>query len=128
MRTHRGLLSRLEPWLRPRRYRLDDDRYVDEITDTLLRYHEGERSLVVSYEDLGNREVGVFPDQIGPWEPHRHDDRPLNKMERERIIAAIRGAYASRGVGVADTAELQSPESGVAVLDDWNQRRASSRR
>lgn len=117
----------LELLLHPRRYRLDGERYVDEISDTLLRYHEGGRSVVAGYEDLGKGEIGVYPGQIGPWEPARDHDGAPDDVERERIISMIGQAYARRGIVVADPAELVSSETGIAVLEDWNRRRGSSR-
>jgi hypothetical protein len=120
-------ISSVKAWLHPRRYRLDDDRYVEELTNTLLRYHEGKRSVLAGYEDLGDRTIGVFPDQIGKWEPRGTDNSLPDETERERIISAIRDAYASRGIVVADTAELVTSESGVAILEEWNRSRASSK-
>ena len=64
----------LDRWLHPRRLWLDIDRYVDEMSGTLLRYHEGGRSVVAGYEDLGNREIAVFPGEISPWEPPREGE------------------------------------------------------
>ena len=119
--------SWLELLFHPRRYRLDKDRYVDEISNTLMRYHEGRRSVLAGYEDLGEGEIGVFPAQIGLWEPARREEATLSEEERERIISAIRQAYARRGVVVADTAELVSAETGLAALEDWDQRRARSK-
>lgn len=119
-------LSWLEPWLQPRRYWIDNGRHVDEISRTRLRYHEEGRSIVAGYEDLGNGEIGVFPQQIGGWEPPHPGDEALGDRERERIIAAIREAYARRGIVVADSAELVSPDAGIALAEDWNQRRARS--
>jgi hypothetical protein len=74
MRRLRRLIWWLEHWLHPRRYRLDHERYVDEISNTLLRYHEGGRWVLAGYEDLGKGEIGVFPAQIGSWEPAGADE------------------------------------------------------
>jgi hypothetical protein len=124
MRRLPKALSWLETWLQPKRYWLDDVRYVEELTRTLLRYHEGARSIVAGYETLGGDEVGVFPAQIGTWEPPGSGMFP-DEAERDRIISAIRQAYASRGVVVADVAELLSADTGIAVIEERNWRRMS---
>ena len=113
----------LEPLLQRRRFWIDDDRYVDWLSQTLLRYHEGGRSVLAGYEDGGKGEIVVFPGQIGPWEPARAGEAAPDDAERERIIAAIRDASARHGMVVADTAEIMPPETGIAAIEDWNERR-----
>jgi hypothetical protein len=105
----RDALSRLAERIRQNRYRLDSDRFVDLVNQAELRYHEGGRSIVVGYESLEGGEIGLYPNQIGPWEPALPGDR-VDEAERARIMDNVRMALALRGVKVADTGSMVSGE------------------
>jgi hypothetical protein len=107
----------LEQLLRPARYRIDADRFVDRVDETTLRYHEHNRSIMVGYEALKGGEMGLFPSQIERWEPYRDGD-VVDEAERKRILENVRRALESRGIKVANPEELVPGDSLIWMLDD----------
>jgi hypothetical protein len=81
----------------PNRYWVDRDAFVDVLGQTGLRYHEGQRSLLVDSEVGVGSSIGVWASSIKWWE--RLDDREeLTTDERAQVLSNIvqalkRGGY-----------------------------------
>jgi hypothetical protein len=90
-------LSRLLWWFRPNTFQSDNASSVVMVDRDHLRYREGERSLLIFQELMAEpRLVGVDRESMRAWEPP-HESELLSEADKDRIIANMRRAFATRG-------------------------------
>jgi hypothetical protein len=112
MRRMRDILRHL----RPNRYWVDADTYVESLGRTGLRYHELDRTLFVDSEWGVENWIGVWPDSIKEWDPPHQAD-PLTPADRDRIRDNVLRALERAGFRVDVPTTKGWSSDGVASSD-----------
>jgi hypothetical protein len=82
------------------RYHLDDRIYVEYVSRTQLRYHEANRSVLISSEVVTGHSIAVDRSTIQAWEAPRGG--PVDHPERDRIFENTRRALELNGYKVEE--------------------------
>lgn len=83
-------------WLQRNTFQADHESSVHWIDRFRLRYRERDRSMLIEHDlQALPRLIAIWRDSMKSWEPP-HDQDPLDEADKDRIIANMRRAFATR--------------------------------